>query len=224
MKSPKTVARIFGLFFILAFLSYGMGNGIIADLLSKDQALMLIRENEALYVLCYILMALVHSLVNIGLPVLMLPILKPFGKTLTYGYLSAGIVATVILIFGAIFLLLNIPLSSMALAAETGMQGNFELVSQLLVKGNFYAYQTGMTIWGIGGILFCSLLYRSQIVPRFFAIWGLMGYLIFGIGTLAELFGYEIGLLLSLPGGLFEITLSIWLILKGFKPQALQLS
>lgn len=224
MKSPKAVARIFGVFFILAFLSYGMGNGFITNLLNEGNALELIREKESTYILSYVLMALVHTLVNIGLPVLMLPILKPFGKTLSYGYLSAGIVATMVLIVGAIFLLLNIPLSSLALGAEAGMQGNFELVSQLLVKGNFYAYQTGMTIWGIGGLLFCTLLYRSGLVPRFFAIWGLLGYLIFGIGTLAELFGYEIGLLLSLPGGLFEITLSIWLILKGFKDQALQLS
>tara|TARA_B100001115_G_scaffold99057_1_gene72918 strand:+ start:4127 stop:4801 length:675 start_codon:yes stop_codon:yes gene_type:complete len=224
MKSPKTVARIFGVFFILAFLSYGIGNGFIANLLNKSNAFELIQEKESTFILSYIQMALVHTLVNIGLPVLMLPILKPFGKTLTYGYLSAGIAATLILIVGAIFLLLNIPLSSIALGAEAGVQGNFDLISQLLIKGNFYAYQTGMTIWGMGGILFCSLMYRSQIVPRFFAFWGMLGYLIFGIGTLAELFGYEIGLLLSLPGGLFEITLSIWLILKGFKAQALQLS
>ena len=129
MKSPKTVARIFGVFFILAFLSYGIGNGFIANLLNKSNAFELIQEKESTFILSYIQMALVHTLVNIGLPVLMLPILKPFGKTLTYGYLSAGIAATLILIVGAIFLLLNIPLSSIALGAEAGVQGNFDLIS-----------------------------------------------------------------------------------------------
>ena len=85
MKSPKTVARIFGVFFILAFLSYGIGNGFIANLLNKSNAFELIQEKESTFILSYIQMALVHTLVNIGLPVLMLPILKPFGKTLTYG-------------------------------------------------------------------------------------------------------------------------------------------
>ena len=31
------------------------------------------------------------------------------------------------------------------------------------------------------------------------------------------MFGYEIGTMLSLPGGLFELSLSLWLIFKGFK-------
>ena len=34
-------------------------------------------------------------------------------------------------------------------------------------------------------------------------------------GTVAELFGLNIGVQLAIPGGLFEITLSIWLIIKG---------
>lgn len=36
-------------------------------------------------------------------------------------------------------------------------------------------------------------------------------------GTIAELFGHNIGVQLSLPGGLFEISLSIYLIIKGFR-------
>ncbi len=37
-------------------------------------------------------------------------------------------------------------------------------------------------------------------------------------GTTAEMFGYPIGVILSAPGGLFEISLSLWLIFKGFNP------
>jgi hypothetical protein len=62
-------------------------------------------------------MALIHTIVNIGLPVLMVPILKPYNKFLSYGYLSAGIAATVTLIIGAIFLMLLVPLSSMYVKA-----------------------------------------------------------------------------------------------------------
>jgi hypothetical protein len=30
------------------------------------------------------------------------------------------------------------------------------------------------------------------------------------------LFGYTVGVLFSIPGGLFEVALSLWLIVKGF--------
>jgi hypothetical protein len=47
---------------------------------------------------------------------------------------------------------------------------------------------------------------------------GLVGYLILMTGAVAEVFGVHLGLALSLPGGLWEITLALWLILKGFQP------
>jgi hypothetical protein len=33
---------------------------------------------------------------------------------------------------------------------------------------------------------------------------------------IAEMFGFPVGTMLSLPGGLFELGLSLWLIIKGF--------
>ena len=92
----------------------------------------------------------------------------------------------------------------------------------LLTKGNFYAYQIGMAIWGIGGLMFCYLLLVSKLVPQWITIWGFVGYLVFIAGTILELFGISIGVQLSLPGGLFEILLSIWLIVKGFREVEIQ--
>ena len=66
----------------------------------------------------------------------------------------------------------------------------------------------------------CWLLLRTGLIPRPLAILGLIGYPILAAGTIAELFGIHIGLLLTIPGGLFELTLAFWLLIKGFNPQA----
>ena len=224
MKSQKTIARTFGAFFLLAFLSYGLGTGLTGSVTDAADALRNIETNKAQLVFGVVLMALVHTVVNIGLPVLMLPILKAYNKILSYAYLSAGITATVVVIVGSIFLLLYIPLASMYTTADARELAQFEIVATLLTKGNFYAYQIGMAIWGFGGLMFCYLLYISKLVPGAFSIWGFLGYMIFIAGTIFELFGYPIGVQLALPGGLFEISLSIWLIIKGFKESELILS
>lgn len=216
MKSQKTIARTFGIFFLLTFLSYGIGSGLTDSLTDTADSYRTIDINKIQLVIGVILMALVHTLVNIGMPVLIMPILKPFNKILSYGYLSAGITATVILIFGSIFLLLHIPLGSMYQNLATTDLQHFETIAVLLTKGNFYAYQIGMAIWGFGGLMFCYLLYISKLVPRGLSIWGFLGYVVFIFGTISELFGYPIGVQLAMPGGLFEISLSIWLIVKGF--------
>ncbi|HCL04473.1 MAG TPA: hypothetical protein DHW64_00135 [Chitinophagaceae bacterium] len=77
----------------------------------------------------------------------------------------------------------------------------------------------GMFTWGIAGLVLCYLLHKSGLVPFVFAVWGCIGYLIFITGTVLELFGLPVGMLFSIPGGLFEITLSVWLIRYGFKDE-----
>lgn len=221
MISQKIIARTFGIFFLLAFLSYGIGSSLTSSVIDAENSLSVINSNLTQLIIGVILMALIHTIVNIGLPVLMVPMLKPFNKVLSYGYLSAGITATVILIVGSIFLLLHIPLSSMYNNADSTDVQHFETIGTILTKGNYYAYQIGMAIWGFGGLMFCYLLYISKLVPRGLSIWGFLGYMVFISGTISELFGYKIGVQLAIPGGLFEISLSIWLIIKGFKESEL---
>jgi hypothetical protein len=167
-------------------------------------------------------MAIIHTIVNIGLAVILLPILKPLNKTLSYGYLSAAITSSVILVVGALFLILLIPLSDEYVKLGMTDTSNFEAIGSVFKKGAYFSYQIGMAIWGFGGLLLCALLYQSKLVPRFISIWGLIGYIVFISGTVFELFGYTIGVLLSIPGGLFEISLSVWLIIKGFNVSKLR--
>ncbi|MBL4872682.1 MAG: DUF4386 domain-containing protein [Rhodobacteraceae bacterium] len=209
----RTAARAYGIFFLLAFLSYGIGSGITANI-SGD--LTAIASAKTSFTIGILLMAVVHTFVNIGLALVILPILKPFNKTATYGYFALAITATTIAAIGAIFMALLVPLSD-AYATSTDT-GHIETLAILLNKGGFYAYQISMTIWGLGGLLFVSVLYKSALVPKFFPIWGAIGYLVFMTGTTAEMFGYPIGVMLSAPGSLFEVALSLWLIFKGFAP------
>lgn len=75
---------------------------------------------------------------------------------------------------------------------------------------------------GIGGLILTYLLYQSRLVPRPIAVLGLVGYASLTVGVPLDLLGVldmnaGPGLLLLLPGGLFEfVAMPIWLIAKGF--------
>jgi len=224
MITHRNAARIFGVFFIIAFLSYGIGSGMIDSITSTSDFLSNIYTNQTTIIVGVILMAIVHTFVNIGLPVVMLPILKPFNKTYSYGYLGLGIAATVIAVVGALFLLLLVPLSDEYIKAGAHASDNFETMGILLKMGGFYAYQISMTLWGLGGLLFTAVLFKSKIVSRAFSVWGFIGYIIFMTGTISELFGSGLGVYFSIPGGLFEIALSVLLIAKGFNIAAIESS
>ena len=111
MNLYKIAGRYFGIFFILTFLSYGIGSGLIDSIIKTPDYLSNVFANQIQIIIGVVLMALVHTFLNIGLPIIVLPILKPHNKYLAYGYLSAAIAATVILAVGTIFLLLLLPLS-----------------------------------------------------------------------------------------------------------------
>jgi hypothetical protein len=53
------------------------------------------------------------------------------------------------------------------------------------------------------------------------AVWGLVGYAIILGGMVSALFGSGLGDLSSLPGGLWEMFVGVWLIVKGFNAPAI---
>ena len=97
------------------------------------------------------------------------------------------------------------------------------------VEGNDLAYQFAMLVLGVGSVPFCRALLRGRFVPGWLAVWGIVGYAVLAAGALLELVGLGVGLVLAIPGGLFEVTLGVTLLARGFSepfatPPATQLS
>ncbi len=223
MNTHKTAARMFGIFFIVTFLSYGIGSGLIDSVITTQDFLANVNVNQTQVVIGVVLMALVHTFLNIGMPIIMLPILKPYNIHLAYGYLSAAIAATVTLVVGAVCVLLLLPLSDVYVNASSVTIPNIEIIGMLLKKGSFFGYHMGMALWSLGGLMFVSLLYTSKLVPRTMSVWGMIGYVVLLLGSISEMFAHNdiIEIVSVIPGGLFEITLSVWLIAKGFNISAI---
>ena len=209
---------MFGFFFILTFLSYGIGSGIIESVISVPDFLANVYAHQMQIVIGVILIALVHTFTNIGLPVLMLPLLKHKYPYLAYGYLCFAIAATIILVVGTLFLLMLLPLSEAYAKAGFTMDSNFETTGALLKKAGFYSYHMGMALWSVGGLMFVSALYKSKLIPQIMSIWGIVGYVTLLLGSVLEIYEHSdvIEIISVIPGGLFEITLSLWFIIKGF--------
>jgi hypothetical protein len=88
-------------------------------------------------------------------------------------------------------------------------------------QAQLYAYEIGMITLGISGLMLCSTLYRAQLLPRWLAVWGLIGYAIILVGMVSAIMGSGLGDLSSYPGGLWEMFVGVWLIVKGFNAPAI---
>ncbi|MCU1571992.1 MAG: hypothetical protein JWO93_74 [Micrococcaceae bacterium] len=191
-RSVRVTARIVGTLFLAGFLTYGIGSAIVMNLAGAGD-----QSSRGMLIVGVVLM-LTNSIIVIGIGLLMVPILQPHSRAVARGYLATRIFEGVGLAAGVGCLLL--------------------LNGSAATSGNFVAYNIGMSGLCIGSLFFCAVLFRSGLVSRFLAGWGLVGYALFGAGSLLELFGFRgAGLVGAVPGGFFEVAFGIWLIARGFR-------
>ncbi|MGJ6964864.1 DUF4386 domain-containing protein [Streptosporangium sp. G11] len=162
------------------------------------------------------LLMLVNSAAVVGIGVLVFPVVRLHHEISAYAYLVTRVFEAAMMAVGTLCLLLLIPLGREYADAGAGGGSVLPALARVAQEGNFYSYQIAMTGLGIGSVLFCRALFRARLVPRFMAVWGIVGYVIFAAGSMLEILGYGVGLALSVPGGLFEIALAVLLIVKGF--------
>ncbi len=229
MASTKTVfmgshtmyARLIGALFLLAFVFYGGGNGLVTSVTGAPGFLSQVSSHQTILVIGAFLM-LLNSAVMVGIAVLFFPILENHGKRTVLAYLASRIVEAILLGVGVLCLLMIPPLAEHAIAAGGTSAAWATVLGSLAIQSNTMAYQIAEMSLGLGGVFLCSLLFRSRLIPRFLAGWGVIGYALFLMGAIAEIFGIHIGLMLSIPGGLFEMVFAFWLLLKGFQPERMK--
>ena len=152
--------------------------------------------------------------------VLMFPILKQHNERIAVGYLAARIVDAVFIAIMVLFILIQIPLGGEYIKAAAADASALQALGTLFTQAQLYAYEIGMSMLGISSLLLCSTLYKANLVPRWLAIWGLLGYATILVGMVSAVMGSGLGDLFSLPGGLWEVFMGVWLITKGFNASA----
>ncbi|HSO25673.1 MAG TPA: DUF4386 domain-containing protein [Methanobacteriaceae archaeon] len=194
MKSTKRIAVIVGLLFLVSTLTFMIGSNQIRSFLID------VSQNKSPLFLGVIL-EIICGVAVVGIGVLMFPILKLFKKRLALGYVIFRIIECTIIIVGGIYLL-----------SLLEFMWKYEMIIFVFTA--------------LGGLIFSYLLYLSKLVPRYLSGLGIIGYLMLFLGVVLDMFSiFNIndgaGMLLYLPGGLFELFLPIWLFIKGFNSSAI---
>lgn len=169
-----------------------------------------------------VFLELILIIANIATAVVLFPLLKRQSEVLSLGFVTARVVESVFIAVGILSVLAIVTLHQDV--AGTGADaGSLVIAGQSLVavKDASFLLGPGFVV-GVGnGMILGYLLYRSRLVPRSMAVLGLVGGPLICVAGIAMVFGVlELGsplqMLASAPEFLWELSLGIWLIVKGF--------
>jgi hypothetical protein len=206
--------------------------GTVAGVLSKllvqgpvrdaDDPLAYAAEHSSL-VVTGALLVLVMGLALAFVPVVLFPVLRRVNEALAIGYLTLrGAVEATCYVISAIALLLLVPVSTVVSAGPGTASPAGVRLGILLIDSDATSAVLSV-VFCLGGVMFYALLYRSRIVPRWIAVWGLAAiplYLAAFVLAMYAVIGYNSSTLnlLVLPLAVQEMVLGIWMIARGFRP------
>lgn len=216
MNSKTKVGRIVGALFLTLMIAYSIGAFVLIDpVLNSADYLSGISTHRA-PVMLGIVLELVNGFAYIGIAILVFPFLKTYSESMALGYVVFRIVEFVMQIISDLSPLLLTSLSEIhAISESTDVSSLYYLGSELLALRH-WANEMVFLNYAFGAIIFYYWLFKTNLVPRFLAIWGLVGAPLVIANVILEIFGYNQVVLLGLVMGVNEVVLGIWLLIKGF--------
>ncbi len=164
------------------------------------------------------ILEIIVALAGIGTAVVLFPVLKKQNEAAALGLVAARILESGTIFVGVAFLMSIVTLRQAGAGAGALVTGHAlaTLYDRIFLQGQSF-------MPAICDLLLGFLLYKSRLVPRGLSLIGIVGGPILLAGYLAVMFGL-IGLhaplagLSAIPVALFEFSLGVWLIVKGFQP------
>ena len=162
------------------------------------------------------------ALAGIGTAVTLYPVVKRQNESVALGFVTARVLEAAMIFTGVISLLSLVTLRQDlggTAGANTAALVTTGASHVAVYNWTFLLSQSLMP--GINALLLGSLMYRSRLVPRIIPVLGLIGAPLLICTVIATLFGgLKLGSpeLAALPVAAWELSLGVWLVVKGFKP------
>jgi hypothetical protein len=224
LSSHRKIALVTGILFVITYIT-SIPPFVYHYVPVVDDPRYIVGAGADNRVLTGAFLELILIIANIGTAVVLFPILKRQNEILALGYVTARVVECVFIAVGILSVLTVVTLRQEAAGADAA---SLVAVGESLVALHDWTFLIGPGFFvGVGnGLMLGYLMYKSALVPRGMAMLGLIGGpLIIASGT-AILFGViEAGsvwqAISTIPEFLWELSLGIWLTVRGFNPSAI---
>jgi hypothetical protein len=226
MDSTRRTAFVTGLLFLITFVT-SIPAAFLLYPPVLDGARYVVGTGGDVGVAMGALLEVLLIIANVGTAVALFPILKRQNEALALGYVTARLVECTFIAVGIVSLLSVVTLRRDFAGAAGGDPSAAVTVAKSLVALHDWTFLLGPGfIVGVGnGLILGYLMYRSGLVPRAMALLGIIAGPVLCAGGIAALSGAiapdsALKALAAAPEFVWELSLGIYLLVKGFKSPA----
>jgi hypothetical protein len=169
----------------------------------------------------------VNAVACVATAVAFYPVGRRLNESLALGFVTTRMFEAAVIMVGVVSLLAVVAMRQDAGGTAGADQASLVTTGQALVAVRDYTFQFGPNICAaLNALMIGTILYRSRLVPRLIPAMGLLAVLPLLMAGVATILGVtEQGSVWFAPGGalifVWELSLGIYLTVKGFKPSAL---
>lgn len=165
-----------------------------------------------------LLLTFLAATASLGIAIALYAVLHVSHPAIALGSVVFRAVEAVFYIVGAVSLLavLSLATSTASPASSPPTSGT---ITDTLIAVHDRAGVAAVSSFVIGGLLYYVALYRTQLIPRWLAGWGIVALPVMAIACGLALYNDQPVthyVLLAAPIGIQEIVVAIWLLAKGF--------
>lgn len=219
MSSTRKTALVAGVFYLITFIS--IPTLFLYDALKTHSGYVL-GSGSTTGVLWGGFLEVVVALAGIGTAVTLFPVVRRQNEGLALGFVATRTLEAGMIYAGVV------ALHSLVTLRHTGATGAdaaaLVTTGTSLVATYNWTFLLGQSLTpALNALLLGTLMYQSGLVPRAIPLMGLIGAPLLIAATIATLFGLieqtsPLAALAALPVALWELSLGIYLVAKGFKP------
>ncbi len=222
MSSTRRTALVAGIFYLITFVASIPAVFLLAPVL--DNADYIIGAGADTRVIWGCFLDLINALACIGTAVALFPVVKRQHEATALGFVTSRMLEAAIILIGVVSLLAVVTLRQDLAGAPGTDMASLVTAGRALVAVRDWTFLLGPGLMpGINALLLGWLLYRSGLVPRVIPLMGLIGAPLLIASATATLFrGNDpvtvLAVIATVPIFLWELSLGLWLVVKGFKP------
>jgi hypothetical protein len=226
MTIDRKNAIIIGILYILAAVSSIIAVILYQPILS-DKWYLVYKNGLEFKVLIGILNDIILVISAIGTAVMLSPYLKRWNERIALGYLCLRFMEAVFIAIGIVGILALLHLSEQYSLNLITNKETLNTIGEAFQSFHRWTAILGPNLMlGLNTTMYSYLLYRTNLVPKILSLFGIITAILVFIAGMLEIFGIvesfsSIKGLIALPVGIYEISLAIFLIIKGFNKSKL---